>query len=82
MAGSKFYKEEEQSDQGHTTTSGDCPVCGTEEGFVYGQVHMKLNTVTMNWICGTCQSQGEEVYDIEFAGHKVNKENSKSNRDD
>lgn len=77
----KFYKEDEQSDQGHDTIGGNCPVCGAEENFTYGQVHMKINTITVNWTCNSCLSKGEEEYDIQFAGHRVIKENSKSNRD-
>jgi len=70
----KFYLENEQTDQGNDCTEGDCPVCGEEESLIRGEVFVKIGTLDSYWECSNCKSKGVEVYDIEFKGHKVLKE--------
>lgn len=77
----KYYNANEQSDQGHEIEENICPVCGNEE-IKHGGSVVKLKTITTQWSCPSCMSSGEEVFDIEFKGHRVKVENSRANRDD
>jgi hypothetical protein len=78
----KQYNVNGESDQGYDICKSDCPVCGTPGDFKYGGMSLADGeSVSYPWTCRSCESEGHEIYYLEFSGHNVTIEHSKENRD-
>ena len=75
-----FDKEKELLKlHGETTqinNSGVCPVCG-ELIEDYGSMEFEGDMGYFPWHCHNCNTDGEEWYNLEFAGHNYYDENGK-----
>lgn len=49
---------------------GCCPFCG-EDNLEYGAVRFEGEMCYFPWECLTCKHEGEEWYDLKFAGHNI-----------
>lgn len=71
----KQYNDGQESDQGHLVKEGVCPVCN-EEDLDYGTLQLSSNMAYYPWDCLSCNSSGQEWYNMEFTGQNVKIENT------
>lgn len=50
--------------------AGFCPVCECAD-LEYGEKNIDGDTMTYDWNCPVCKSDGREVYYIDFAEHEI-----------
>lgn len=49
---------------------GICPVCGCSDLNYWGR-NIDSDTMTYDWDCPDCKSDGMEVYNIQFSEHDI-----------
>jgi len=71
----KQYNDGQKSDQGHLVKEGICPVCNKED-LDYGVLELNGSMAYYPWDCMSCNSSGQEWYNMNFSGQNVKIENT------
>lgn len=53
---------------------GVCPLCNSQN-LDYGTINLEGELCNFKWKCLNCGGEGEEWYEMTFAGHNVKDEN-------